>query len=402
MRLVRPILIAGLLALYVVFGLLPAWEQVRDTAHARDYATFHYAAQEAWSGGDPYQTRELGQRARDEGTRHGVHPYFYPPPFLAGMLWAVPLSLEQGYRALFWLDQLVIVGLALVFRRWLGAPWLVLALLLGTYSPIPDNNKMGQVNLVVMLLACLGLWRRSGVLVAAAAMAKMSPALYLVLFALRRRWRAVLSGVLAAVLMTLAVLWLVHPAAQLRFYTEILPGFSRGDYHGLRVPITLPANHSIADLYNQLWGPKRFRLPEMAQAATSATVLALLAVVAWAGRRARDTLGEAALAGALTVVLVVAPVYTYEHHLAFLVLPWAVVGTALWTGRLPRTAAPLVALSYLVVAWPLWALRGLQERLPGALEWWLQESKFFGVIGLLLLCLWTLRRSPVQDGASTA
>lgn len=394
MRLVRPVLLAGLLALYVVVGLLPAWEQVRDTPHARDYATFHYAAQEAWVGGDPYQTRALGARAREEGTRQGVHPYFYPPPFLAGMLWAVPLSLEQGYRALFWLDQLVLVGLALVFRRWLGTPWLVLAILLGTYTPIPDNNKMGQVNLVVMLLACLGLWRRSGVLVAAAAMAKMSPALYLVLFALRRRWRAVGSGVIAAVLSTLAVLWLVDPAAQLRFYTDILPGFSRGDYHGLRVPITLPANHSVADLYNQVWGPKRFRLPEAAQHATTATVLALLAGVAWVGRRARDTLGEAALAGALTVVLVVAPVYTYEHHLAFLVLPWVVVGTALWRGRLPRRAAPLVALSYGLVAWPLWVLRGVQERAPSALEWWLQESKFFGVVGLLLLCLWTVRRSP--------
>ena len=157
MRLVRPILLAALLALYLVGGLLPSWEAVRTDRQARDYATYHYAVQEAWDGGNPYETKNLHARSKAEHTRPNVHPYFYPPPFLAGMLWAVPLSLEQGYRASFWLNQLVIIGLLAVFRRWLKAPWLLLALLLATYAAIPDNAKMGQANAVVMLMAAAGL-----------------------------------------------------------------------------------------------------------------------------------------------------------------------------------------------------------------------------------------------------
>ena len=66
--------------------------------HGRDYATYHYAVQEVWQGGDPYVTAALDQRARAEGTRATVFPYFYPPPFLLTMAWATPLSLADGYR----------------------------------------------------------------------------------------------------------------------------------------------------------------------------------------------------------------------------------------------------------------------------------------------------------------
>jgi len=401
MRGMKHIAVAGLVALYLVTGLAPSWEATRAAKGARDYATYHYAVQEAVGGGDPYDTRALGQRGKSERTRTSVHPYFYPPPFLLGMLWAVPLSLSDGVRAFYWLNQACLVGLGLVFWRWFRAPWVVLAFILATFSPIPDNAKMGQANLPVLLLASLGLWWRSGLLVAGAAMAKMSPALYLCLWAVRRNLRPVLVAGLTAAGLSLSALWLVPLELQERFYTEILPGFSRGSYHGLRVPITLPANHSIPDLFNQAFGPGRFELPVVARRLSGAVTVVLLAGICWWGRARRDALGEAALAGALTVLLVITPVYTYEHHLVLLLLPLAVVGTALWRGRLGRAWWPLAALSYVAIAWPLWLLRATQKALPDGFGWWLQESKFFGIVGLLLLCLAAAARRGTRMDATS-
>jgi len=390
----RPVVIVLLVLMWLVVAVRPSWQAVRDSSSGRDYATYHYAVQEALDGGDPYETPALVGRARLEGTRRGLNPFFYPPPFLLGMVWAAPLSLEQGYRAWFWMNQGALLAVALVMWRWFRVSPLALAFIAATFTPIPDNAKMGQANLMVLLLAMLGLWRTRGSLLGAAAMAKMSPAAYLGWWVVRRSWRPVLLAVATAVGLSLLSLLIVPLSAQVRFYTEILPGFASGDYHGLRVPIDLPANHSIPDLFNQLWpGPDRHTLSAAAQRASSLVSLALLAGVCALGLRRRDPLGEALIAGAFTVVLLITPVYAYEHHLVFLLLPLGAVAAAVQRGRLSRWWWPPLALAYAGVAWPLYWLRPAGRALP-ALAWVFQESKFFGAAALLVACAWAAWRSP--------
>lgn len=399
-----PLLLLLAAVAYGVFVLRPAWNAVVSVKHGRDYATYHYAVVEAVSPGqagqgDPYDTQALGRLARAEGTRRSVHPYFYPPPFLAGMLWVTPpglepLSLSTGYRAWFWLNQGLLVGVLWALWRWFRAHPLLLASLALLFSPIPDNAKMGQANLPVLLLAVLGLWRGRGTLVGAAAMAKMSPALYLVPWLARGAWRPVAAAVATAIVSSLLVLPLVPLDTQLRFYTEILPGFSSGHYHGLTVPITLPANHSIPDLFNQLWpGPDGHSLSAKGRLGSQLVMLSGLAALGWLGRRARDPLGDANLFAAVTVLLLIAPVYTYEHHLVMMLFPLAALGQALLVGRLPPAAAALALPAAFFVGWPLRWLRAAQDAAP-ALDWWLQESKFFGLVVVGLLCAWAAARSP--------
>lgn len=398
-----------LLLLAVIYGLvsaLPAWQAVTSVTHARDYATYHYAVIEAVSPeqpgrGDPYDKAALGERSRAEGTRSSVHPYIYPPPYLLGMLWVVPpglepLSLATSTRIWFVINQLCFGGVLLVLWRWFRAHPLLLGLIAVSFSPIGDTAKMGQANLAVLLVAVLGLWRGWGALVGAAAMAKMSPVLYLVPWAVRGRWRPVLAAIGAALALSLLSLPLVPLETQLRFYTQVLPDLSRGDYQGLTVPITLPANHSIPDLFNQLWpGPDRFHLDERARRSALAVSLCLLAVLGWMSLRKRDALGQANLYGALTVVLLLTPVYTYEHHLSMLVLPLAALGQALLLRRLPLwTAAPL-GVAYAFLATQLRYLKELREAVP-ALDWWVLESKFAGAVVVGLLCAWAAARSPEE------
>lgn len=400
--------LAGLLlGLWLLLGAALPYAAVHDNRSGRDFASYHYAVQAALDGGDPYDVAGLGARSAAEGTRREVHPFFYPPPALLGLLWDQGLSLKQAYRLWFWGGQLAALGAAAALWRWLRAPiWLPPALLLAL-SPLHDSAKMGQINVYVLLLAVLGLWRGSGLLVGAAGMAKMSPALFLVGWAATGRWRAALAAAGAAVGLSLLTLPLVGIDAQLRFYTEILPGFASGDYHGLRVPITLPANHSIPDLLNQLWpGPSRHRLDPLAQRLSGLISLGLLAACAAAGRRWRgpdDGLQQGLLAGALTVVMTLTPVYTYEHHLSFLLLPAAAALTACLPASTPRDrrALALCLVALAPVCLPLTWLRALQDGLTGggegpgllsggpagAVRWLLQESKPAGAALLGLVCV---------------
>jgi hypothetical protein len=200
-----------------------------------------------------------------------------------------------------------------------------------------------------------------------------------------------------AVGLSLLSLALVPWEQQWRFYTEILPGFSSGEYNGLRVPVDLPANHSIPDLLNQVWpGPNRHSLSAPARLLSSLASLGLLMLVAGMGRSARTALQQANLMGALTVVMLITPVYCYEHHLSMMVLPGAALATALWSQAAPRWAWAAALGAWFFVAWPLYWLRPLQAQLP-PLRWALQESKFFGMLVIGALSLWATRRPDSGD-----
>lgn len=387
----RTWLLVGLLG-HVLLQLAPAIREVRETPSARDYASYYYAVVEAARGGDPYDVAALGKLSRKDGTRRTVQPYFYPPPFLLTQVWALPLSLVQGYWGMLLLNELLLAGCLWLAVGAFGVPLPAVAALLWAYSPIPDNAWMGQANLIALFPALAGLaaartrpWL-GGVLVGAAAMFKMSPALFLLYWALRRQWRPVAAAVATAIGLTLLSLPLVNLSAQVEFYREVLPGFGRGDYHGLTVPISLPANHSVPDLFDRVWpGPTPTSMSAPALLASRVVTLLLLGAWAWRFRRPG---AEAAALGALTILMTVLPAYTYEHHLVFLLLP---VGLA-------ATLVPLwvwIPLGFFL-AWPLEWLRAAQQALP-ALGDLLRESKFLAEMGFLVVMFSARSTAPPSD-----
>ncbi len=386
--------------LWLLFGLIghavlqlgPAIREVAETPSARDYASYYYAAVVAADGGDPYDVKALGKASRKDGTRRTVQPYFYPPPFLLTQVWALPLSLVQGYWASLVLNEALLAGSLWVCVSAFGVGMPAVALLLCTFTPIPDNAWMGQANLIALFPALLGLaiarkrpWL-GGVLVGAAAMFKMSPALFLLYWAVRREWRPVLAAIATAIGLSVLTLPLVHFPYQLSFYRDVLPGFGTGDYHGLTVPISLPANHSVPDLYARLWpGPTPTSMSNTALLASRCSALLLLGAWVWRFRRPGN---EAAALGALTILMTVLPAYTYEHHLVFLLLP---VGLAL--GTLPLWA---FVPAYFFLAWPLDWLRAVQQAAP-AIGDLLRESKTLAEAGFLLAMFTARSSAPPTD-----
>jgi alpha-1,2-mannosyltransferase len=221
----------------------------------------------------------------------------------------------------------------------------------------------------------------------AACMLKMSPALFVVWWLVRREWVAVASAVAAAVVLSVLSLPFAGPAAQLTFYREVLPSFSSGDYNGLGVPITLFGNHSFPNVVHQLF-PAQGQLSGAGRALSSMFALGSLAGLAWWFRApAEDPFARAAQISAFGVLLLLVPVYTYEHHLVF-ALPAAVLAVAAAErGRLGAQWITPVALCLTVLFFDLQVLKAEAEAVRGA-AWWLagaiQELKFGALLGLLL------------------
>lgn len=440
----RALLLAVGLVGHVFLQAVPAWKSISKASSGRDFASYYYAAEVAREGGNPYDTDALELAARAQKTRKQVHPFFYPPPFVGVVAWAPSWSLHDAYKISFILNELALAGCLAVGVAWFSVPLWAVAALLCTWSPIPDNAWMGQANLWALLpaLVGLGLVERSrevghqsstttrnqvagGILVGLAAMLKMSPALFLLYWLIRRQWVPIAAACGTAIASSIAVLPLVDFAAQREFYLAILPGFSAGDYHGLSVPISLPANHSIADLYDRAFPNAGRLLSDEARRATAASAAALLAIWGWfAYRYGREPMpvatnlglpnaseGETGghspttrrsrviLLAALTFLMVVIPVYTYEHHLVFLVVAVGVAAGGVqavayddWrAGR--RTQATLwwlwLIAAWFFIAWPLPWLRGVQGEFPSSWGWLFRESKTMaeGAFFVLLLCL---------------
>lgn len=383
---------------HVLSVLSPAWVQTFQETRGRDFASYYYAVQVAGEGGDPYDRASLNRAARADGVRRGVHPYLYAPPFLLGMIWALPTDLASAYHLWFWLHELCALGVALVLWRWwrpLGdeVPWLI-AVVVALMSAIPNNHAMGQANFPGLLLALAGLWQvergrpwLGGGLMGTACMLKMSPALFVAWWLARRRFDAAGAAVITGAVLSLLTLPLVGPSTQLRFYLEILPTFGSGSYNGLAVPIGLFGNHSIPNLIDGAIPGGGRTLAPAAQTLSSVINLVLVGGLGWLFATARpDALGRAAQASAVGVLILLVPVYTYEHHLVF-AIPAAVVSLlGLIRGRLHEIWIVPLGLCLTALLFDLQAIKGIAETLPAGTSGLfgpLKELKFLALVGLL-------------------
>ncbi len=411
------LLLGGLVHGGVITGSV--WDRVKNAGHGRDFASYYYAVQVAADGGDPYDTRLLSKSARQDGTRRGVHPFFYPPPYLLTMAWALPLDLSEAYHLWYWLDSLFLLASLLALWRWMPGPWMAggIGVALASFTPIWDTHWMGQANLAVLALVAWGLlWvetrgdRRfhvlGGALVGLACMMKMSPGLLVAWWLIRRRWAAAVAACGSAVLLSLATLPLLGLEGQLRFYTEVLPSFASGEYHGLSVPITLYGNHSIPNLVVQLVAALGEPAQGGAMQPLARTLSSLVNGVLMGGalfslRLGRDGLFAAGAAGCLVVLMLLVPPYTYEHHMVLLLVPLAACMGGLQRGFLSRRWLIGLVPSYGMLAWQLQDMKRFARGLPDGLQWWLQEGKFAAALFLGVACLVLARRAPETRGVTT-
>ncbi|MFF3906587.1 glycosyltransferase 87 family protein [Streptomyces sp. NPDC001848] len=331
----RLALVLGLAAAVTVFTvtvpLLRGWFDLR----------VYYGTVDAWMhhGGRIYDYRV-------PGTTYG----FTYPPFAAlcmlpmafvGLHTAIALALLLNLAALaavVW----ILIGRKLARYGWFG--WGLAACALALFEPVRDTFSFGQVNLLLLALVLADAWllstgrgRWAGAGIGLAAAVKLTPAVFIGLLLLARRWRAAAVAAALAGAATVLAAWVVPDAS--RFY------WTRAVWDTTRVGrLDYVSNQSLQGVLARLAAPD-----EPSRAAWALVVVLVLGVWAWRTHRALRS-GDWRAAFALTglTACLVSPI-TWVHHLVWLLPSFAVLAHA----RRPRTAAALYAVLCTSVVW-LW------------------------------------------------
>lgn len=276
---------------------------------------------------------------RDYEVRGVTLPFTYPP--LGAFLFTPLTLLPMMVGAALW--TLLTVGLlwwclVIVLRRALPrvaaadhlvlATWaLPMALL---FEPVRETLGFGQINVLLMLLVLIDTLGRNsrlprGVLIGLAAAIKLTPAVFILYFLVRRDWRGAATTVASGVFFTLLV-FALNPTISWTYWLDTLS--NTGRIGGL----AYTANQSFQGMLFRV-------LPENAVSPVwlllvVLSLVAILAAMLLLHRAAADATDSAlglVLLNSL-VALVCSPV-SWSHHWVWLVPLALVCAVACWQGR---------------------------------------------------------------------
>ncbi|MFJ9588076.1 glycosyltransferase 87 family protein [Streptomyces acidicola] len=256
------------------------------------------------------------------GTTYG---FTYPPFAAVGMLPMALVSLDTAIALCLLLNLAALAAVLYILagpqlRRygWYGTA--VAACVLALLEPLRDTFSFGQVNLLLLALVLADAWllstgrgRWAGVGIGLAAAVKLTPALFIGLLLIARRWRAAGLATAVAAAATAAAAW-VAPDASRFYWTEALWDTNRIGR------LAYVSNQSLQGVLARLAEPA-----EPSRAVWASLVLVVLCVWAWRTHRAvtaGDWVGAFAVTG-LTACLV-SPI-TWVHHLVWLLPSFAVL-----------------------------------------------------------------------------
>jgi alpha-1,2-mannosyltransferase len=319
-----------IVALISFAGSLAATLAVAGDTLGFDFLAYHAAAARLVDGLPLYDM---------SFTETGGFGLFYYPPTFAPLI--LPFGLLAPTTATWlWIAISVVaflVGVA-VLPVSRGVRWWVV-LLAGLSFPFVYAVKLGQVGPLLFLLMAIG-WRwlddpqRLGVSGALGAAVKLQPGLVLVWAVATRRFRAVVVGGVALVVLAIAATVLAGPGSWSDFLTLV---------RTVSDPITTPHNFTPGAVAYQLGAGAP--LSTAIQAANTVAVLVAIAVAV------RWTSAEASYLVVVVASQLLSPIL-WDHYAMLLLLPVAYLMSAgrWWAGLIPvATAWPLVTVTPPVV-----------------------------------------------------
>jgi alpha-1,2-mannosyltransferase len=401
----------------VAFGYV-AWRLLHHAPYRIDIDVYRMGGR-AWVDNQPLYTGSTSFH-----TQGGIDlPFTYPPlaavafaPFALLTLPAASIVITALTLVLLVVSTVIVLTRLQVWAdgpntsgvttepAWLRRTWLALAIVAPAavyLEPIRSNFEFGQINVVLMTLVLADCvtrrtpWPR-GLLLGLAIALKLTPAVFLVFFVLRRDIRAVLTTMASFVLATLLAFALAAGDSW-EYWTATVHDTDR-----IGTP-TLNTNQNIAGMLARLGvtGGTHFVLWTLA-------CFAVLGVTVWAGRRVLRTAAGNPTDGPAVVLtlicvalfgLVVSPV-SWSHHWVW-ALP-TVVATAVVGYR--RRSAALAAVTAAGLALMIWTPIDLMaEHHELEASWWRQlvgcsylwwAIATIVVIGLTMYRPVSPRRSP--------
>lgn len=360
----------------VALFVYAAWQVLRHIPYRIDIEVYRMGGQ-AWLNGQPLYADDVMFH-----TMIGLDlPFTYPP--LAAIVFSpfAWMSFPVASVAITCTTLvLLVVSTVIVLTRldiwtgpatftsepaWARRSWLALALVALSMiylEPIQANFDFGQINVVLMTLVIADCvprrtpWPR-GVLVGLAIALKLTPAVFLVYFVLRRDGRAALTAVLSFVVASLAGFVLAWQDS-LEYWIHTL-----GDT-GRIGSAMLNTNQNIAGAL------ARLELGDTLQFALwTAACFVALGVTVWSARRVVHA-DEPVLALSLVALfgLVVSPV-SWSHHWVW-VLPTLIVTSVLAYRRRNAALAVLTVAGIALLVWTPIDL--LPKHHESTASWWRQ------------------------------
>jgi alpha-1,2-mannosyltransferase len=411
--------------LYLGLGVMTDIRSAFLSSPKTDFQVYARAAWAVRAGEDLYAVTD----------NNGWH-YIYPPPFailMAPLADPYPFASRHGYLP-FWLSAAIwyLIGLGCVIytvhalagvilpnaelgsRRWWYAR---IAPTLFCFGGITLTISRGQVNTIVVALVAAGFvaamrGRRlaSGAWLASAAVLKIIPVLLVLFPILRRDWRALAGGIVAAALLLVALpaaIWGFDGAIEENRKTVELvlaPVFQKDGDHSREKELhgaNSTHSQSVQAAVHCWMYPDRDTRPNaaapVAKAAHLVSALAMLATMVLAGRRLTShPVDQLLYLGCLCVLIMLITPISHLHYY-MMVMPLV---CGLWLRSLAMRPGEAVADARTTWVLACWGVVTAAPMLPGMPFEWLRSAGFgtAATIGLWAYGLSLLGKSTLEAG----
>jgi hypothetical protein len=399
--------------------ILPQVAKFYQTTERRDFEQEWLSARNYLNGHPIYESAAAAMARYPEGPKQGevrLSMNAHPP---TSILLGIPLAwMSYSEAFLLWnlFSLLMLAASLLILTASLGMKWDTIQLLRAyvlvlVCGPLNHHMYEGQINLMVLLLI-VGAWTAdrsgrqatAGLLLGAAAAIKLFPALLFLYFALRRRWRPIVFGLISVILLTLLTVGTLGSSA----YRDYMLA-------GMRAPLEWRSNWgnvSLLALWSKLFDPVLIpglsstipvvQSSVLSQCLTLACNAAVVIFLCRAVLRARSR-SQCDLAFAMFVpaMILISPV-AWDHYFVLLLLPLVLLSRMLPPGGIYRWDLRVIGCvlwMYPSLWWYLFIPGYTFSSQPMSATWRMTIGALsiptYAVIGLFTLGLMTLHRAGI-------
>jgi alpha-1,2-mannosyltransferase len=332
----------------------------------------------------------------------GIEAFTYPPGAVL-IFWPI-LWLNQSLIPLTWtvISLAALVGTLFVALTYLGrkgaswnfatACWIAVTSV-AVFPPVLEDLGWGQTGTILLLLVVLDSLairgKTKGVFIGLATAFKIYPGVFIVVFLMRRQWRAAFNATATAAATT-GLAWILWPKSATYFFSKEF--FGGGELAHFAGGTQAAASSSLVDFL--------FRAPFRISPNSYETIVVFLLVLIIGLIAARNLWRRgyelSSMLIALIVSIVGAPI-AWDHYFVFVPLLCLVPLEMGWHHALSRTAIATAAM--MVVPW-------FNFRRPTPGSWWISTYVFisrnailFGVLALLAVATFdAVRSAPRRIG----
>ena len=371
--------------------------------HGNDFAHLYLGALAVQREKNPYDGVVMRQLASLCGIKR-MNPYVYPPLTAVLFMPFAQLGYRQAQLTWFLINHLLLIlSLWLLLRMWDSQDrWLAWgggAIVLASFYRITRTLTAGQLNILLLFLIALafelerrGLRIPAGLVMGAAAVIKVYPALFILYYIGKGNWKAFTAMLLAVIVLLAFSVILTGLEASLDYFhviREMRYGSSTWSEYGQDYQVE-PSNQSPAALYYRLFTKNRgtdgfLHSPAIAMGLCWATgLLFLVALLAYLLINEGDPWEKGFALTLMTALLV--PSLMWDHYLVLVLIPVAILASAIEkSGGTFRAILWAVSVAWMALPFNYWS-----ETFKDGIGIFGMSFKLYPVL-LVYLLLWISR-----------